>query len=306
MGTVFKEFQTGTLENLKSTGVAAISGPIARLIEDEGVVQIEVASYDRTKKETSTHKYEVDLSEVGGVDPDELKKGMRLTCIGDIDKDNVIHAKALDIGNCYLTYKGYGIAAGETYYEKKQTYDKKADMVVASIRAYDAETDHMVKNKFSINGYGGDTKPQDNVMKSLSIKADKADLASIQSKYAREPWEHVPFDSCFVFQPDTRPSKNTGLPHNRITEYTPTEGRNAGTTFYSRNEYRLKGGVSPEMIGEPDMAFVEQQKQKKASFEAEHATVKEDTEKEAPVEEKEAPVANGEFTLDEVETDYGE
>lgn len=283
---VYKEFKTGKIGNLKSTGIAAIAGTVARILDDD-TVQLQVSAWDRDKKEVTTKKYEVDLAEMGGADPDAVVKGSVLCVIGDIDSDNVIHAKNIGMGDSYLTYKGYGIAMGETSYKESKAYGGEKNQIVATIKSYDNENDRYISNKFTINGYQDDTKPQDMLKKSLDIKAKNAGVTTV-SRNAKYPWEQVKFNSCVVFKEDNKISKTTGRPHNEVKEFTPTEGNNAGTTFYIRYEY-APYAMTSECVGditEKSLEAYKAREEKAAQYTEEHANVKEEAAPEVKAEEK--------------------
>lgn len=269
MANLFKEFKTGKIPNLVSTGVYAISGEIAKLDPEDDTIKVTYKEYNRDAKEVQTNKVEVSLAEVGGVEG--LKAGDKITMMCEKSSSGDYVAKRMDIGNAYLVYKGYGVCAGECYYAERDNFNKTGKEIVASIKVNDKDTERAVKNNFVISGYNGDTKPQDTVRKHLEIMTKKNNIE--QASYADVVYGGVPFDSVITFKENSAINEKTGKRYDDIQEFTPTEGKNAGNTYYSRRLYAQ--AVTSEMVGEPMMDLINARAAARAER-AEHASERAD------------------------------
>lgn len=265
MANLFKEFKTGKVPNLTSTGVYAISGEIAKIDPDDDTIKVTYKEYNRDAKQVQANKVEVSLAEVGGVEG--LKAGDKITMMCEKSSDGDYVAKRMDVGNAYLMYKGYGVCAGECYFRERDNAKTGGKDIIASIRVNDKDTERMIKNNFVISGYQGDTKPQDTVRKHLEVQVKKNEIE--QASYADVAYEGVPFDSVITFKENPTINEKTGKRFDDVSEFTPEEGKNAGTVYYSRQLYAQ--ALTTEMVGEPMMDLINEKAARRAER-AEHAS----------------------------------
>ena len=269
MANLFKEFKTGMVPNLTSTGIYAISGEIAKLDPEEDTIKVTYKEYNRDAKEVKTKKVEVSLAEVGGVEG--LKTGDKITMMCEMSSDGDYIAKKMDIGNAYLTYKGYGVCAGECYYSEQDNRDKTGKEIIASIRVKDKDSERVVKNNFTISAFNGNTKPLDTIRKHLEVQTKANNIE--QASYADVIYGGVPFDSVVTFKENPKVNEKTGKRYDDIQEFTPTEGKNAGTTYYSRRLFAQ--APTTEMVGDIMMDLINARAAARAER-AEHASERAD------------------------------
>ena len=293
MANLFKEFQTGKAPNYTPTGIFAISGEITKVF-DEDLVRVAVKVYSKEKQSVINESHTVNLSVIGGTEG--IKVGDKLTAMCERNEDGDLEAKVADIGNTFLTYKGYGIAAGETYYKSMLNTKTNVPYIQASIRVKDNNTETMVKNNLSIKGYQ-DTKPQDRARKTLEVRAGINKLETKQ--YCDYPFEGQPFDSALTFKENPKVNA-AGKRYDAVQEFTPTEGKNAGKTYYSRNLFAQT--PTSENIGTPMMDLIKERAERAEQYNKDHATepVNTETKAETPAPEQD------EFPLEEDGINYNE
>ena len=328
----FREFQKKEGQGpAVSTGIAALSGTIYSFDEEEETITVKTTAYDSKRREEVTSKHEINLSEVGGFDKDAYPKGADVTVIGTLNNENQLVAKDINCGDCVLEYEGYGIASGTFKYkenQKDQFHKEKpieASMRTNSIPGYDS-----VKVVFDIASYNAkdvdmdhqNSDAQNNAKRFLNGVAAHYGADKIKQKYMQDAYESVPFKSVFTYKANKSLNKN-GVPFDQVTEFTPSEGHFAGTTFYTKHplgSYTISSGYS---FGDVDVeALKETFKFRNVEFTepAEEKTEKAQTktaptEKEAPVTEvpakaespkTEEKASAGEPRFEEDEIDYEE
>ena len=221
MGTnLFKKFD--------EYGFCGISGKVISVNEETKTAVAKASVYDKAKKKSIDTEFAIDLSDVGGaygIEPD-----MNITAIGQIQGQNEnkqvkVNAKVADIGNCRVTYNGYGIVAGECYYQTK-TDNKGQEFLDAKINVIDRDNEQKVSNHIRITGYKGDNTNVNRLTERLEKMAKDNKLE--QKTHAEKIFEGYPCESAFAFKvsPD----------YEKPREFTP-EGKDI--TYYTRTNFAM-------------------------------------------------------------------
>ncbi len=299
MANLFKEFKTGQVPNLTSTGIYAIAGEVSKILGDDEI-KICTKEYNKEKGQVVNTNRLVSLAAIGGTD--DLKVGDKIAVLCEKNSEGDLEAKRIGIGQVYMTYKGFGISCGETTYKQRENTKKNCMEIVATVRTREMETDRTIENRFTISGYN-DTKPQDNTKKTLDRQAKDNQLQ--QKEYAQNAFEGYPFDSAFTFKENTK-TRDDGTRYDAVTAYTVNQGKYAGETRYSRSIFPYTPTI--ENIGSPMMDVIKEREERQAQYKESHSDEKV---ADAVAKEEEDTLAeefesNEEFSLSGEEATYEE